>query len=465
MTSDPTPLCPVPGPRGLPLLGSLPEFGKDPQAFFVRLREEFGDSVTWSLGRRRCLLVSHPAHIAELLGGVGHGYESTVLTWPIKQVLGDSVLMSHGSQWRRKRRLVQPVLRPRQVRGYAPHMVECATALADRWRGGERVDVQREMAELTQRIVLRTLFGDDLGPRARVLGDAMAVGQRQVSAELRGLGLFLPSWARTPGRLRLLAAVRVLDAEIHRLVGARRAELERGAPPRDDIVSRLLAARDDDGRALTDVEVRDEAATLWIGGHETTSTLLTWTWHLLSAHPHSRERLDEELDRVLGGRPPAIADYERLDWTRRIVQEALRLYPPAWAVKATARPGATLGGTAVPAGTLVWCSMWAAHRDPRWYPEPDAFRPQRWLADTPAPVRDHVWFPFGGGQRACPGARFAQVEAALVLATLAQRFTLDCEPGGPGRTGEPATRTGALLQPARRLHATLTARNTLTARK
>ncbi|QDQ16071.1 cytochrome P450 [Streptomyces spectabilis] len=458
MASAPAPLRPVPGPPGLPLLGNLPEFGKDPQAFFVRLREEFGDCVTWSLGRRRCLLVSHPTHIAELFRSVGHGYETTFLTWPIKQTLGNSVLLSHGSDWRRKRGLVQPVLRPRQVRGYAPRMIECATALADRWHGGERIDVQREMAELTQRVVLRTLFGDDLGPSARVLGDAMAVGQRQVAAELRGFGLFLPPWARTPGRLRLLGAVRVLDAEIHRLVGARRAELESGAPPRDDVVSRLLAARDEDGRALTDVEVRDEAATLWIGGHETTSTLLTWTWYLLSAHPHSREHLDEELDRVLGGRPPAVGDYERLDWTRHIIQEALRLYPPAWAVKVTAQPGATLGGTAIRAGTLVWCSMWAAHRDPRWYPEPDAFRPQRWRADAPDAERDRVWFPFGGGQRACLGARFAQVEAALVLATLAQRFTLNCEPGEPGGPAQPATRTGALLQPARPLHATLTAR-------
>jgi cytochrome P450 len=435
----------------LPLLGNLLAFGKDPLAFFVRLREDFGDGVTWSIGRRRCLFIARPEHIAEFLKDAEHSYDTTILTWSIKQVLGNSVLVSQGADWRRKRDLVQPVLRPRQVRGYATDMVECALALADNWRTGERVDVQRAMAELTQRVTLRTLFGNDLGPSARVLGDAMAVGQREVAAELRGVGLFLPSWVRTPGRRRLLGAVRVVDAEIHRLISARRAAGP-DAAPREDLVSRLLAARDEQGRPLTDEEVRDEAATLWIGGHETTSTLLTWTWSLLSAHPESRDRLHEELGRVLGGRPPTVDDYERLVWTRQIIREALRLYPPAWSVKATARPGATLGGTAIEAGTLVWCSMWATHRDPRWFPEPDAFRPRRWAADAPDPVPDHAWFPFGGGPRACLGARFALVEAVLVLATLAQRFTLDCGPRVP------APMTGALVQPARPLHATLTAR-------
>jgi cytochrome P450 len=418
--------------------------------------------VTWSIGRRRCLFIARPEHIAEFLKDVERSYDTALLTRSVKQVLGNSVLVSRGADWRRKRGLVQPVLRPRQVRGYAADMVECALAYADGWRTGERIDVQRAMAELAQRVVLRTLFGDDLGPSARVLGDAMAAGQREVAAELRGVGLLLPSWVPTPGRRRLRGAVRILDAEIHRLISARRAadpdparrrSADPDPAPREDLVSRLLAARDEQGRPLTDEEVRDEAATLWIGGHETTSTLLTWTWSLLSAHPDSRDRLHQELDRVLGGRPPTVDDYERLVWTRQIIQESLRLYPPAWAVKGTARPGATLGGTTIEAGTLVWCSMWATHRDPRWYPEPDAFRPERWAADAPDPVRDHTWFPFGGGPRACLGARFALVEAALVLATLAQRFTLDCGPGVP------ATRTGALVQPARPLLATLTARD------
>ncbi len=448
MTSAALPFRPVPGPRGLPLLGNLRAFGRDPLAFFVRLREDFGDWVTWSLGPKRCMLVSHPELIAEVISGVEQCYDVRPISWSFKQIAGDSVLMSRGEDWRRKRGLVQPVVRPRQVRAYAANMVECSTALTDRWQDGERVDVHREMTELTQRIILRTLFGNDLGANVRALGDAMTVAQREISVEARGIGLHLPSWARTPGRRRLLRAGAILDAEIHRLISARRADAH-SAHTGEDLLDRLLAARDDQGRHLTAKEVRDEAMTLWIAGHETTSIALTWVWYLLSTSPSSRAELIEELSRVLGGRLPTADDYDRLTWTQCVVKEALRLYPPAWALIATARPGATLGGRAIRAGTLVWCSQWSTHRDPRWFPAPTVFRPQRWAADAPDVVPDHTWFPFGGGRRTCLGARFALVEAVLVVATLTQRFVLDCAPGAP------ALMTGLLMQPAEPVHATV----------
>ncbi|MFI8939701.1 cytochrome P450 [Streptomyces syringium] len=448
MTATALPLRPVPGPRGLPLLGNLPAFGQDPLAFLTRLRDEFGDAVTWSLGPRRSLFVSRPEHIAELLGAVEHTYDTLEIGWAFKQVTGRSVILSQGADWRRKRSLVQPTVRPRQVRAYAATMADCARWSADRWTDGGRVDVRGEMALLTQRIVVRTLFGNDIGDQARTLADAMVVAQREVGAELRGIGLFLPSWVRTPARRRLLSAVATIDAEVHRLIGERRAA-GAGAEARDDLLSRLLAARDERGLPLSAKEVRDEAVTLWAAGQETTSTLLTWAWYLLSRSPAARARLDEELDRVLGGRLPTIDDYERLSWTQQIVKEALRLYPPAWLLAAVAREGSTLGGTAVPPGTVVWCSQWSAHRDPRWFPEPTTFRPQRWDPDAPDPVPDHAWFPFGGGQRTCLGARFALVEAAMVLATVGLRYHVDVDPG------ETAVQAGLLLQPATPLHATV----------
>ncbi|OKH99354.1 cytochrome P450 [Streptomyces sp. CB02923] len=464
------PLRPVPGPRGLPWLGNLPAFGKDPLVFMARLRDEYGDAVTWSLGPRRSLFLSHPQHIAEFLASREHAYDLLDVGWAFQQITGESVIRSTGADWRRKRGLVQPAVRPRQVRRYARTMVGSALATADRWREGEQVDVRREMTLLTQCVVLRTLFGNDLGDRAQALGEAMAVAEHVVGAELRGIGLFLPGWVRTPSRRRLLDAVATIDAEVHRLIGARRdgagaegadgrrwteGRTEGRIEPRtdgagedgeggrdDDLLTRLLEAADEEQRPLSAKEVRDEAVTLWAAGHETTSTALTWIWCLLSRSPEVRARLDDELDRVLGGRPPTVDDHEQLHWTRQIVKEALRIYPPAWVIAAVAREGAVLGGTVVPAGTAVWCSQWTAHRDPRWFPDPTAFRPERWDADAPDAIPDHAWFPFGGGSRACIGARFAQVEAVLLLATLAQRFHLEVTPE------EAPHQIGILIQPA-----------------
>ncbi|MGX1885770.1 cytochrome P450 [Streptomyces sp. NPDC055287] len=445
------PFLPVAGPRGLPLLGNLPAFGRDPLAFLGRLRDDFGDVVTWSLGPMRIISLSHPEHIAQLLGADERRYRTPDIGWGFGRLVGDSVIRSQGADWRRKRSLVQPTVRPRQVRGYASTMVDSAVALADRWDDGSRIDVLREMTLLTQRIVVRTLFGNDVGDQARALGAAMTVAGREIGAELRGIGLFLPSWARTPARRRLLHAVATVDTEIDRLIGARQAAKGLGSEG-EDLLSRLLAARDEEGRPLTPGEVRDEAVTLWFGGHETTSTALTWSWYLLSTSPHARERLTAELDRVLAGRPPTIDDYEQLAWTQQIVKEALRLYPPGWMIPPrVAQDGAVLAGSPVPAGTMVWCSQWVTHRDPRWFPDPIAFRPERWDADAQEAVPPHAWFPFGGGQRSCLGARFALVEAALVLATLAQRFHIDVDPG------EVPPTAGLQLQPATPLLATLRA--------
>ncbi|MEV6550378.1 cytochrome P450 [Streptomyces sp. NPDC051597] len=445
------PLRPVRGPRGLPRpLGNLFAFGRDPLDFLSGLRDGFGDAVTWSLGPRRGLFLSHPQHVVELLTGREHAYEILDIGWALKQIIGRSVLLSKGADWRRKRSLVQPTVRPRQVRGYAATMVECAGAAADAWREGERIDVHRQMALITQR-VLRTLFGNDLGEQTAALGDAMTVAEQAVGAELRGIGLFLPGWVRTSSRRSLLGAVATIDAEVHRLIRARLSAPD-DLGTRDDLLSRLLAARDEEGRPLSPKEVRDEAVTLWAAGHETTSTALTWIVYLLGRAPRVRARLEAELDDVLGGRPPTADDYDRLVWTRQIVKEALRLYPPAWLIGAVARPGAVLAGTRVPPGTIVWCSPWTTHRDPRWFPRPDAFRPERWDADAPDAVPDHAWYPFGGGQRTCLGARFAQVEAALVLATLAQRHHLDVPPA------EAVPRAGLLLQPAVPLLATVRGR-------
>ncbi|MDX6347565.1 MAG: hypothetical protein QOF84_2355 [Streptomyces sp.] len=450
MTTDApvTPTAPAPapvrGPRGLPLIGSIPAFARDPLGFFERLRDH-GDLVRWRLGPQRSVFVSRPEHIGELLTGVETVFRHPELGWAFKLVLGDGVVTSEGPAWRRKRALVQPAVRPRQVRSYAETMTESAAALAESLRPGQRVDVRREMLALTQRIAVRTLFGADTAGREEVIGVAMDTAQRAIGDEFRGLTLFLPPWVPTPGRRKLKAAVEVIDAEVGRVTEQRR----RSGEERDDLLSRLLAARDDEDLPLTDKEIRDEAVTLYIGGHETTGTTLTWAWYLLSRSPEARARLTEELTRVLGGRDPGYDDLKELTWTDQVVKETLRLFPPVWLMTAIAKEGSTIGGRPVPEGTVVWASQWSAHRDPRWFPDPDSFRPERWDADAADPVPDHAWFPFGGGARACLGARFATVEAVLVLATLAQRFHVAVDPG------DIPPRTGLTLQPDRPVRATL----------
>ncbi|MEY9942647.1 cytochrome P450 [Streptacidiphilus sp. MAP5-52] len=436
------------GPRGLPLLGNLPAFARDPLAFFCHLRDSYGDWAPWSLGPKRSLLVSRPEDVGELLAGVEVTFSPVDLGWAMHQVLGEGVVTSTGADWRRKRALVQPSVRPRQVRSYAATMVECADATASAWTDGQAVDVQQEMTRLTQRIAVRTLFGVETAGREEVVAGAMAVAQQAIGAELRGVTVFLPSWIPTPGRRRLRAAVGRLDEEIHRIIAEHQAASAAGQE-RDDLLSRLLTARDEHGAPLSQQELRDEAVTLYIGGHETTSTTLTWAWHLLSGSPEARERLDAELAEVLDGRLPDFDDYARLPFTQAIVKESLRLYPPIWLITAVSRAGATLGGRPVPEGTTVWASQWSVHRDRRYFPQPDAFRPERWDPDAADVIPDHAWFPFGGGQRTCLGARFALVEAVLVLAVLAQRFRVETEPG------EVKPHTGLTLQPSRPIPAVL----------
>ncbi|AXE25270.1 cytochrome P450 [Streptomyces globosus] len=449
MTATLTPPGAERGPRRWPLVGNLPAFARDPLAFFESLRDGHGDWVPWALGPKRNVLVSRPEHAGELLGAVEKTFRPMELGWAFHQLLGDGVVVATGEEWRRKRALVQPAVRPRQVRSYAATMVECADALVRGWSDGDRIDVHREMAGLTQRIAVRTLFGSDAAGREAPISAAMATAQRELGAEFRGVTLFLPPWVQTPGRRRLRQAVAVLDREIDHVIREHEAA-RAGGTERDDLLSRLLAARDDTGAPLTRKELRDESITLYIGGHETTSTTLTWAWQLLSGAPAARDRLTEELDRVLGGRLPAYEDYERLPFTRQVVKEALRLYPPVWLISAVAGDGAAIGGRAVPAGTAVWTSPWSMHRDGRWFPEPEAFRPERWDAGAEGQADEQAWIPFGGGPRACLGARFALVEAALVLAVLARRFHLDTGPEPvpvfPGLTLQPARPVPALLR-------------------
>lgn len=415
-----------PGPSPLRALRGMAAPGAAPE-FMVDLERTYPVMAHMRLMGEHAYALTDPAAIVEVF--IDHGRQSMKGRGlqGAKAVLGNGLLTSEGEVHLRNRRLVQPAFHRDRIAGYAADMVALTEAHADDWADGRTLDMQADMAALTLAIVGRTLFGVDLRGDAREVGDAL-------EALLNGMGTRLllgPQVLRipTPSRRRALEASARMDAMVQRIVDEHRAMGDNG-----DMLSMLLAAQEE-GVGLDDAQVRDEAMTLVMAGHETTAMTLTWTWMLLSQHPERAEWLHEELDTVLAGRTPSMDDMARLPRARAVVAEAIRLYPPAWIQGRRLLADAEVGGWTIPAGALTLASQFALHRSPRWWESSLAFRPQRWIdsdgafsEDAPGQPRG-AWFPFGWGNRRCIGEQFAWTEATLVLATLAQRWAPRLVPG------------------------------------
>lgn len=343
-----------------------------------------------------------------------------------KRILGDGLLTSEGELHLRQRRLIQPLFHADRVAGFAAEMVNAAQRVSGRWRDGAQLDLAGQMTELTLAIVGRTLFAADVERDARDVGAALTVALEAFDRFLVP-GAALLGLLPLPSSRRFRSARRRLDTIIERLIDERLA----GPGRHGDLLTMLLEARDEGGGgAMSRRQIRDEAMTILLAGHETTAQALSWTWYLLSQSPEAESRLHEELDRVLAGRPPGAADAQRLPYTRAVVTESMRLYPPAWSIARRALAELELGGYRITRRSIVVTSPWIVHRDERWFPEPGRFEPGRWLVDDPARPR-FAYFPFGGGARICIGERFAWTEAILVLATLASRWRATLVPDHP----------------------------------
>jgi cytochrome P450 len=326
-------------------------------------------------------------------------------------------------------------------------MVDAADAQTANWQDGQTVDMGAEMAAMTLRLVARVLFDTDVTPRIDEIARLGAEIQDHYFDRLNSLGFLIPVWAPTPGNRRLARNVRRFDTIVAEIVGERDRNDDRG-----DLLSMLLGARDEQGAALTDREVRDHVVTLLLAGHETTSLALTWCWLLLAQHADARARLEAELASVLDGRDPTAADAKHLPWTEAVLNETLRLYPPVYATGREALRDTTIDGTPMSKGRTVFVSMSATHRDPRFFDEPDTFRPERWLDGLEQRLPRGAFYPFGLGPRMCVGASFAMLEATLLLASCAQRWRFE-----PAVT-DPGTRPGITLRPAIPITGTLTRR-------
>ena len=407
-----------PGPSGLPVVGNLPGYARDPFEFERRMHREYGDVVRWKVPGGWVYHLAHPDHIERVLVHNNQNYvKGEAFQETLGPVTGNGLLNSEGEFWRRQRHLIQPAFSPDRIGTYGEMMVETTDRHAERWRDGQRRDVHDDMAGLTLEIVGRTLFGLDLGEQADRVGDALDVVMAASEFSLTDL---IPRWVPTPENRRFDRAVETLDEVVAAIVRERREN-----PTDEDVVSKLLAARDEEGAGMSERQVHDEVMTLLLAGHETTALALTFTFFLLAQHSEVEAKLLAELEAELGDEPPTVADLDDLTYLERVVTESMRLYPPVPGIVREPVEDDRVGDYRIPAGVTVSMSQHVVHRDPRWYDDPMAFRPERWTDEFRDSLPRLAYFPFAAGPRRCVGDRFALLEARLVLATILQRYHLE----------------------------------------
>jgi cytochrome P450 len=409
-----------PGPHDSAPAALLYSMRRDPIAFFTKLATEYGDFVQFNLGAPLpYYLVNHPDYIKAVLATFDRSFTKWFAIDYIKDVLGQGLFVSEGEFHHRQRRLSQPAFHRERIAAYADVMVGLAADLRSTWKDGAVVDVCAEMNSLAMMIVAKTLFGADVESDAEAIRTALS----QILAQ------FERSTLPEADRADFEAARDRLDRTIYRIIRQRRASGE----SRGDLLSLLLEAHDleSDGGSMTDQQLRDEVMTIFLAGHETTANALAWTWYLLSENPDVEERFHAELDGILQGALPGFNDMPRLPYTAMIFAEALRLYPPLWAIGRRAAEGCQIGGYSIEAGSVVILSPYVTQRDPRFFAEPTRFDPQRWTTEAKAARPKFSYFPFSAGSRSCLGEGFAMTEAVLCLATLGQRFRLRLVPDQP----------------------------------
>ncbi len=417
-----------PGPkRTIPFSGLL-AYRRGPLRFFQNLAQEFGDISYFRLGPQQAFFLNHPDYIKDVLVTNHQNFMKGLALQRAKRLLGEGLLTSEGEFHRRQRRLAQPAFHRQRIASYAAVMTDYAAQARERWRDGETLDMSEQMMRLTLAIVGKTLFDADVESDAREVGAAMSVVMdlfNTVTIPFFELLQKLP----LPQLRRFDRAKAKLDAIIYRLIEERR----RSSEDRGDLLSLLLLARDTegDGGQMTDAQLRDEAMTIFLAGHETTANALAWTWYLLSQNPAIEAKLHEEIAAVLGARLPAFEDVAQLKYTEMVLTESMRLFPPAWALGRLALNDYEIAGYVVPKKSLVLMSQYVMHHDSRYFPDPGRFDPERWTPEAREARPQFSYVPFGGGPRRCIGEGFAWMEGILLIATLAQHWRMRLVPGHP----------------------------------
>jgi cytochrome P450 len=388
---------------------------RDPFRSLLALTRRAGDVARYRAGTEAAFLVNNPDYIKRVLADNHANYsKATMVNSIFKDAVADGLLVSEGPLWRRQRRLMQPAFHRERLHALGQEMTEAIGPMLARWEPaaatGQPIDVAAEMGFVTLRITAKALFGVDVTEEADSLGEAI------------GMGLKLLMGSQKPG---FQENKRRVEGLVERIIEDR----QRDPGQAHDLLAMLLEARDEQGGGMSPVELRDEVITLLVAGYETTANCLAWTWYLLSQNPDPRERLHEELARVLGGRVPSISDLQELPYNRMVLDESLRLFPPAWIVGRRALGEDRLGEHVIPAGSVIALSPYTMHRHPGYWNRPDEFDPDRFTPERSSDRKPFAYFPFGGGPRLCIGHNFALLEAQLIIATVAQRYQLDLAPG------------------------------------
>ena len=408
-----------PGPKGLSFWWEQFRAPGDSLSFLQRLTRDYGDMVFLHLLTVPACVTSDLAAIEQVLVTNSQNFTKSQDYRALYVILGEGLLTSEGDMWKRHRKLVQPAFFRERIASYGPLMTEAAERVASEWQHGEVRDMHRDLMRITLEIAARSLFDIEIGGQANAIGTALGIMMEDFM-RLTSVHFFLPNWLSIVGPRRFRRALREMESIVYSIVKDKRASGKRS----NDLLSLMLEAREEDGTGLSDKELRDEVMTLLLAGHETTANTLGFTLYLLAQNPEAEARLCAELDEVLGGRTAQPADLHRLPYTDMVLKESMRLYPPAWAIGRKAIGDFDLLGYQFPRGTNVFMSQWIMHRNPRYFPDPERFDPERWSEQSALhrTLPKFAYLPFGAGPRVCVGASLAITEATLVLATLYQRY-------------------------------------------
>lgn len=417
-----------PKPRGrIPFVGVFPDFVRDPLTCLMNVTQH-GPIV--NLGANT-YSVNDPALVKHILQDNHRNYDNrqTPTLLRLRPLLGRGLVLNEGESWLQQRRLMQPAFHRKRLASLAAMMTDEAAAMTERWRSnvaeGSPIGVSREMTQVTMRIILKAMFGADIEGDFDTISQAIQIALAQISKRVLSIVPVPESWP-TPGNRAFDAAVRTLDAYVYGIIEQRR----RSGVESDDLLGMLLAARDEDtGEGMSDTQLRDEVMTLFLAGHETTANLLTWAWHLIGQHPEVEQRLHAEIDSVLGKRLPTVADLPALPYARMVIDETLRMYPIAWLVSRQPNEDDNVGGYRIPAGATVLVSPYVVQHQSAYWENPEQFDPERFAPERSTNRPRFAYFPFGGGPRQCIGNSFAQMEAHLIIATVAQAYRLRALPG------------------------------------
>jgi cytochrome P450 len=430
--ASPTGRFQPPVPPGKFFLGHAPYLLHRATDFLLDAHRQYGDIIQLKLGPRTAFALFHPEHVYHVLVKGRENFTKQARGYQkLRRIIGNGLVTSEGDFWLRQRRLAQPAFSPQRLAGFAATMVTAADEMTRTWNEpanrNEHVNIAAQMMQLTLRIVGETLLGTDVTGEAHDVGESLTLVLEETSRRIHTPWDFQER-IPTPSNRRFDQALERLNRSVHRIINERRQQPGAG----DNLLSMLMAARDEEtGQQMTDQQLRDEVMTFFLAGHETTAVALTWTWYLLSKHVDARRRLEEEADRVLGGRLPTIEDFPKLTYAKLVVQESMRLYPPVWGMARLTAKDEQLGDLLIPARSPVLLVQYVTHRHADFWDNPEGFDPERFQPSQVERRHPYAYFPFGAGPRTCIGNHFAMLEAVLIVATVASKWRLNLVPGAP----------------------------------